>query len=152
MHLRVNPTDAMSIVDVLDVLGVSKTNLSFAQATKLALSALLESARKEGLIPRREGFEYLTMMRPFEEVNLSARAAKLRLTKLNNREPSDGNGVPVPQRDAVAQLPTSEQLRLNELLFKNTQDPDNMDEQELIELSSLLERTSNNEQPIRRLE
>ena len=145
MHLRVNPTDSMSIIDILDVLGIPKDNLSFAQATKLALSALLESARKEGIIPRREGFEYLEMMRPFEETstNYGARAARLRITKLSNIEPRD-NALPVPQRD-MPQLPNGEQIRLNELLFKNTHDPSNMDEQELVELSNLLAKGMNNE-------
>lgn len=142
MHLRVNPTDAMSIIDILDKLEVPKNNLSFAQATKIALGTLLESARREGLIPRREGFEYLEMMRPFEEssTRYGARSAKLRITKLSNVEPRE---LPVPQRDAA--LMNGEQIRLNELLFKNTHDPDNMDEQELLELSNLLAKGINNE-------
>ena len=40
MHLRVNPIDAMAIIDILDKLEVPKHNLSFAQATKIALANL----------------------------------------------------------------------------------------------------------------
>lgn len=132
MSLRVNPTDAMAIVDVIDTIGVSKENLSFAQATKIALSTLLESARQQGTIPRREGFEYLEMMKPFEADNYSSRAAKLRITKELNKPPTDN--VPVPQLDKT-QL-----VRFEELMVKHQHAPDSMEASEIQELTTLLEK------------
>lgn len=63
--IRVNPKDCMSIIDVLNAGGVNFDGMSFASMTSLALSSLLETSRKAGLIPTRDGFEYLTMMQPY---------------------------------------------------------------------------------------
>ena len=69
VRLRVNPRDAMSIVDVLDKVELSPTNMSFDQACSMVLATLLESARTANLIPReREGFEYTEMMQRFTRV------------------------------------------------------------------------------------
>lgn len=134
VSVRINPTDAMSVIDILDAVGVPKENLSFAQGTKIALSSLLESARQAGTIPRREGFEYLEMLAPFKADSYASRGAKLKLANELAKPPTENN-VPVPQLDRA------KQVRLDELLFKHQQDPDNMGKEELQELTELLEQS-----------
>lgn len=128
VYMRVNPTDQMSVVDILDVIGQSKENLSFNAAAKIAFATLLESARQAGTIPRRDGFEYGEMLQPFERENLKNRAAKLLLTKELSKPPRDDEPLLTPGKQA----------RLLELRFKHEQDPANMDTGELEELSRLL--------------
>ena len=91
ISLRVNPIDAMSIIDTLEKLEVPTQNLSFAQATKLTLSSLLEAARQSGTIPRRSTGEYQEMIAPFRDDTLAARGAKLKIGLFDNE--------PVPQLD-----------------------------------------------------
>lgn len=52
VKLRVNPTDCISVAQVLDALGVQVGLISFDQAVRIALSSLLESARAAGVIPQ----------------------------------------------------------------------------------------------------
>lgn len=78
--IRLNPVDAMSVIDILDHLGLSKDNLSFPQATKLVLGAFLATARRDGIIPVRASGEFEDMLSPFGRENFSGRAAKLRMT------------------------------------------------------------------------
>lgn len=63
--IRINPTDCMSILDVIDTVGVRQPGMSFAQQVSLTLSALLETARVDGLIPRPDEFEYLNRLGPY---------------------------------------------------------------------------------------
>src|SRR5258706_16257049 len=126
VSIRVNPTDAMSVIDILDRLGITKDNLSFAQATKLALSSLLESARQSDLVPRRDGFEYLDMIKPFELGSYASRGAKLKLAQRLAQPPSESA---TNKRKAI---------RLEELLFKHNHNEENMEPGELQELAKLL--------------
>lgn len=64
-RIRVNTKDCMAIVDVARMAGISTDNVSFASLVSTVLGALLEGQRVSGNIPRRAGFEYLEMMRPY---------------------------------------------------------------------------------------
>lgn len=71
VYMRINPKDCMSIVDALDKLyprEVSK-EMSFEIATRIVLSAFLEGARSDRIIPDRDGFEYNEVMGRFPGVN-----------------------------------------------------------------------------------
>jgi hypothetical protein len=78
VHLRLNRTDAMAIVDVLDLLGVPKDNLSFAQATKIVLTNLLGSMRVNGRVPNRDNQDYERLIEPFGVPTYAAKSARLR--------------------------------------------------------------------------
>lgn len=62
--IRINPKDCMSVLDVMEKAGVNTNGMSFPAMVSLALSATLNGLRTEGLIPDRDGFEYLDMMTP----------------------------------------------------------------------------------------
>jgi len=133
VSLRINPNDVMSIIDVLDTIGVPKQNLSFAQATKIALASLLEGARQSNLVPRRDGFEYSEMIKPFAGSTYASRGAKLRTAYKLSRPPSDNGSDP--------RLDMRKAARLEELLFKHNHNQENMDDAELKEMATLLEET-----------
>jgi hypothetical protein len=65
VRIRVNPTDCLSVLDLLDVVGINYRAMSFSQCVSLALSSLLETVRHNGNLPHPDGFEYLQRMQPF---------------------------------------------------------------------------------------
>lgn len=84
VRCRLSPRDCMSVVDVAAAVGVDTSGrVSFDNVVRLALSALLQTAREHQIIPEREGFEYSAMMQPFS--GLSAHAEKLAFTKMTDR-------------------------------------------------------------------
>ncbi len=134
ISLRVNPTDVMAVIDALDYLGIPKANLSFAQAVKLVLASSLESFRQAGIVPRRDGFEYLDMIRPFEQQGFGSRAAKLQVAKLNRHPNAHVQGIQIPDEPDKR----ARRIRYDELMFKNQADPDNLQAEELEELGGLI--------------
>lgn len=125
--IRINPRDCQSILDVLDAANVPRQHISFAQCTSLALGALLETARQNGLIPEPDEFQYLNRMQQYLGKGRSKKASIAK--ELNNlggrlRAPAievpvqrDAKEMPFPQTDngpkpAPAQLEvTPEELR-----------------------------------------
>lgn len=77
VRIRVNPSDCMSTVDVLQKAGVDVKDMSFSQAVALAFSATLEVLRHAGSIPERFGNEYDEVMAPF--ANKGRTGAKLKV-------------------------------------------------------------------------
>lgn len=65
VSIRVNPRDCQSVLDVMDASGVAAKGLSYSQMVSLALSSLLETARKGGLIPEPDEFSFLERMHPY---------------------------------------------------------------------------------------
>lgn len=63
--VRINPTDCMGIADMLVMGDVNTDGMTFSQATATVLQSLLESARMQGIIPVRDGFEFNKVMQPF---------------------------------------------------------------------------------------
>lgn len=129
IQLRVSPADCMSIVDMLKHMNIPTDNLSFASATKLVLGSALEAFRQQGIIPRREGFEFSILMEPFKGRNYNSRAAKLKITSQivkNEIKPT----VPEP-----LQLGTN--ARLNELTIKAEHAKDSMTDEDWQELANL---------------
>lgn len=135
IRFRVNPTDCISVVDVIEKLGLHRERLSFDQACRIALSSLLESARTHGVIPAEpSGFEYEQKMARFQERTSADRLAKLQFTEaLQPRE--EFRIRPVFEDDPVRKR---KQIRLDELKFKNQQDQLNMSEAEFGELADLI--------------
>jgi len=133
--VRMNPQEAMGIVDTLDVLGISKDNLSFSQALKLAIAAYIERARQTGTIPRRDGFEFSEMLAPFTKPDLSKRSAKLK----SAAELSKPNTI----RRVLAEHETPERrsrkVLYDELMFKRNTDPENFSDEDLMALAPLIE-------------
>lgn len=75
--IRVNPADAMAVVDVVNAAGVYTKGMSFASMVSLALSSLLQTMRDQDVIPKRDGFEYNELVQPY----LGQNGKKLEITK-----------------------------------------------------------------------
>lgn len=134
VSLRVNPTDVMAIIDALDYIGIPKANLSFAQATKLVLASALEGFRQAGIVPRRDGFEYLEMIAPFEQQGFGSRGAKLKMAKINRQPNMQPPPIVVPDTPEVARR----RVRFDELIFKYKADPNNFADDDMQELLPLM--------------
>ena len=65
VRLRVAPPDVMSVIDIVDTLQLYYEGMSFSQVVSIALRGLLESAREQGVIPTRDGWEYSKMLARF---------------------------------------------------------------------------------------
>lgn len=64
ISLRVNPTDCMSVVDVVRKAGVYTPGMSFSMMVSLALSSVLQTLRDCEVIPERDGYEFNELMGP----------------------------------------------------------------------------------------
>ncbi len=105
--IRVNPSDCMGVIDVVECAGVQQSGASFAMHVSLALSVCIETMRKNGLIPERTGYEYSEMMQRFEgnegqKKRQLAYANSIHLQGSEFHVPSAGSISP---REVVVQLP-----------------------------------------------
>ena len=87
VSIRVNPTDSMAVVDLLEVSGLRVSGMSFPAMVSLALSSCLEGLRQQGVIPERDGFEYSAMMEGI--IGVGNHARKVEVTKVMNTLGSD---------------------------------------------------------------
>ena len=62
VHIRLSTEDIMGCIDVVEASNVQVPGMSLALVVRLALSGLLEAARVQGSIPKRDGFEYEEMI------------------------------------------------------------------------------------------
>jgi hypothetical protein len=58
VSIRINPKDTMSVIDLVESLGMPLHTLSFPSMVSLALSSCLQALREQGTVPDRTGFEY----------------------------------------------------------------------------------------------
>ena len=61
VSIRVNPTDTLSVIDLMKELNMPMHTLSFPAMVSLALASSLQALREQGVIPERTGFEYNEM-------------------------------------------------------------------------------------------
>jgi hypothetical protein len=89
VRIRVNPTDTLSVLDLLAAVGISTTYMSYSQCVSLALSSLLETARQHKLIPEPDGFDYNNRMAKFRGHNSLNHKKKLETNAAIERLGSD---------------------------------------------------------------
>lgn len=77
VQIRVPPADVMSCIDLVKKANLITQGMSIAEVVRLALSGLCGGARKAGLIPQRDGFEFNEMIQPFRTWG---QARKLQIT------------------------------------------------------------------------
>ena len=75
IQFRLNPEDVMSCIDVLDVSGIPQNNMSLPMVCRLVLSSFLQGARDKGMIPKREGYEYTSMVGRFSNISVASKIA-----------------------------------------------------------------------------
>lgn len=155
VHVRVNPEDLMGCVDLVRQGHADIPGMSPAMYVRLALSGLLEAARKSGAIPEREGWEYSTMMEQtfgtaphgrkvavaavVEAAEAQRAAADLPRSpvKVTKYGPT-GDSMKAPiLDDEVVRKRARWLVRINELKFKQKADPENFSLAEQEELFTL---------------
>lgn len=125
--VRINPTDCMGIADMLVIGDVNTEGMTFSQATATVIQSMLESARMQGIIPTRDGFEFSKVMQPFARKRKGPPKGGL-IAAMHNMKMSVSRArdiveiiTPVEEVAAIASM-TAEQrqagLRLKELLIK----------------------------------
>lgn len=118
--IRINPKDCLGVLDLLEATGVSTSEKSFSHMVSLALSSLLEAARKQGFIPvEPDMFLYGARMGRHFRHSREEVAGNIKLAL-----PSTGEAAPIPahsstvsvevQRQAMARLQQLEEIRENE--------------------------------------
>ncbi len=133
VSIRVNPRDCMSVVDVIEKIGMHVNGMSYSQAVSVALSSALEGLRQAGLIPTRDGFEYSKVMTKFPIIMKGQRGRALDITKTFTLAGDSAQVRPVkgnPER-------MRKQRRYEELCFKLEGDPENFSPAEHEEVARL---------------
>ena len=147
VHIRVNPEDVMGCIDICKASNVYTSGMSLAQVVRLTLSGLLESARAAELIPRRDGFEYSTMVQPIiasgrngKKIQISNTFELAEISRVANDLPAFPGKVLQPTggigRDKFIRRHGS---RIDELNQKKDIDADNFTQNEQQELDGLIE-------------
>lgn len=95
--IRVNPKDAISVLDLMNKVEINTSAMSYSQCVSLALASLLESARKNGALPEPDPFDFLNRMQPF---SATPQARKLAAT---NAIYSIGSEFKAPVLDVTPQ-------------------------------------------------
>lgn len=75
VQIRVNPTDCMAVVDLIDATGTYQAGMSFSSAVSAALASAFQTLRDGGLLPERAGFEYNEMMQKFPKMRNARKLA-----------------------------------------------------------------------------
>lgn len=125
-RIRVNPKDCMSTVDLCKLVGLNPGSMNFSQSVSAAYSTLLEMCRKQGTIPRRDGFEYLQLMGSLKETVTTSDRAERAIEAPRSPE----QGQEVVDRDRMDR-------RWNELVMRKQFTPENMTIEEERELEAL---------------
>lgn len=161
--IRVNPEDIMGCIDLVKKADSNMPGMSTAMIVRLALSGLLESARRAGVVPRRDGFEFEQMIAPFDR---QGHGRKMNITDVVEQHEADSrsmdytpvhinkmthaldtpvmsakrlrsDGMTEEEFDAMLMKKGRIMIRVQELRFKSTADPDNFDQTDSRELTSL---------------
>lgn len=77
--LRINTKDCLAILDLMHIVGIDPYDgRSFASCTSMALSSLIDVARKSRIIKMEEdGFQYLNKMKPFIDKGMNKKKNKM---------------------------------------------------------------------------
>jgi len=126
VSIRVSPADLMTVVDLVNKAGAFFHGMSLSSAVSLAMSIAYEELRKQGKIPRRDGFAYSEMLEPFtvNKKNTKVKRAFAENQYLNAAagiHPSlNGAGIPA----VPVLLPESAQLTEDEMAILAKQQAD----------------------------
>ena len=106
VYIRVNPEDCMAVADIVSQVGELKEGMSFSSAVSMALAVMTETLRGSGVIPKRDGFEFSEMLKPFSNKTHNKKK-KLQITAAHNQR-SGEVAMPVlvrPQQAATTSIP-----------------------------------------------
>lgn len=110
--IRLNPEDIMGVVDLVSRSQLPTQGMSLAVMVRMVLSSFLERARQSGVIERREGFEYLDMVKDIKGQKHAAKIAvtdmieKIEAERIKIDQPASFISVqPAPTRAEVVATP-----------------------------------------------
>lgn len=63
VRIRINPTTCMSVLDTLEAVGIDVREKTFATCVSAALNILVETAKKSGVLPEPDPYEYSERMK-----------------------------------------------------------------------------------------
>jgi hypothetical protein len=66
VHIRVRPQDVMGAIDLIRATPIYTPGMSLASVIAWAFMYSMEAMRANGIIPKRDGFEYNEMLSPFK--------------------------------------------------------------------------------------
>lgn len=67
VSVRLSPEDVMAAVDIVRNSPAYTPGMGLAQVVKWAMVYAFEALRQSGAVPRRDGFEYAEMVKPFKQ-------------------------------------------------------------------------------------
>lgn len=138
MYIRVSPKNCMAICDALKLAGLQPSDFTFSSATARVLDMLLAGLIRDGVVPERDGFEFLNMMGEFVQQN------RAQLPSVSYRQPTireDAPAVQVASNTATTHEQRLANVRFKELMVKREHAPDSWsteDEQELEQVLALM--------------
>ncbi|MFI5423123.1 MAG: hypothetical protein ACHQWH_04205 [Nitrososphaerales archaeon] len=131
MYIRVSPKNCMAICDALKLAGLQPSDFTFSSATARVLDMLLAGLIRDGVIPERDGFEFLNMMGEFVQQN------RAQLPSVSYRQPTpreDAPISPVVLNTATTHEQRLANVRFKELMVKREHAPDSWTEEDTREL------------------
>lgn len=158
VHVRVSTEDIMSAIDVVRKGGMQTEGMSLALVVKLAFSGAMEALREQGVVPRREGWEYGEMIAPFvrntmarkvaigqayaeadmQRASVDMPAVRPNVSAMRPRPSSGADEAPELNMQSVRKKAQA-YLRHQELAFRLKNEPDNVTAEEHAELQTLEE-------------
>lgn len=130
VNIRVSPTNCMAISDAIKLAGLNPEDMTFSSAVSRVLDMMMDSLRRDHLIPTRDGFELSDMMGEFIQKN------KASLPSVSYRQPTIREDAQTPT--VASKTTTHEQrlanVRFKELMVKREHAPDSWTEDDAREL------------------
>lgn len=138
VNIRVSPANCMAVSDAIRLAGLHPGDMTFSSAVSRVLDMMMDSLRRDNLIPTRDGFELSDMMGEFIQKN------KASLPSVSYRQPTireDAPHSPVVLNTATTPEQRLANVRFKELMVKREHAPDSWtleDEQELEQVLALM--------------
>jgi len=129
MYIRVNTKNCMAVRDALVLAGLNPGDFTLPGATARVLDMLLSAMMKDGLIPDRDGFEYLELMGEFKQQDKSTLPSPRTIASAAASQRFGSQHTNSTQRQAV--------LRFQELMDKQNHAPDTWTAQDQAELDEV---------------
>jgi hypothetical protein len=127
----------MAVYDAIILAGMNPSEMSFSSAVSRVFAMMMDSLRRDKLVPTRDGFEYSTIMETFIQKN------KATLPSISYRAPTasiDNRALDTPLIN-VKPTQSAEQREVNqkykELMFKREYANDSMSTEDYAELERI---------------
>lgn len=147
VNIRVSPQNCMAINDAIKLAGLEPHDFTFASAVSRVLDMMMDSLRRDKLIPTRDGFELSDMMSEFIAKKKAALPsvsyrAPMQPTQAVNYSQGAVNYSPGATSSTTPVITTAEQrlanLRFKELMVKKEHAPGSWTAEDALELETVM--------------